>query len=153
MNITTKTGDKGTTQFENEQISKGDNKIEFIGNIDELQVALGGIKSEDKQIINSIKNIQTKLFDIYSNKITPEDVQNLEELQQALLNTDSIVFDWNLTTPKTFPVDFARVTTRKAERVYSRLNQQDEYVLQYLNRLSDYLWILGRYIESVPKEK
>ena len=155
MKVTTKNGDKGTTMFRlGETISKADVRIEFVGTVDELQVAIGGVLMPNQDIADQLHWVQKKLFDIYSKKIEPEDVQHLEAWQEQLHNDPEITFDWNLTTPKTFLVDLARVTARKLERVYHCLPEEEkhEQTTLFLNRLSDYLWSVGRKIESVPKE-
>ena len=155
--VTTKVGDKGKTFYKDgEFISKGDDIIEFFGCIDELQVALGGIdKYIDERSKQNIVEVQKKLFDIYSEKITFDDVDKIELWQKELMDKYTITYDWNLTTPKTLNIDEARVRARKTERAYHRCKIQNkpEATMKYLNRLSDYLWTLGRSVHSVPKGK
>jgi cob(I)alamin adenosyltransferase len=155
MKVTTKTGDKGTTMFRvGETISKADVRIEFVGTVDELQVAIGGILMPNQELADQLRWVQKKLFDIYSKKVVQEDVDQLEAWQDQFHKDPEITFDWNLTTPKTFPIDLARVTARKLERVYHCLPEEEkhEQTTLFLNRLSDYLWSAGRKIESVPKK-
>ena len=155
MKVTTKTGDKGKTLYKTQNISKGDERIEFLGSIDELQVALGNISDVNEEIKMNIQTIQKKIFNIYSNQVETEDIEEIENWQEELMKSKHITYDWNLTTQKTFPIDFARVTARKVERNYSRLENLEEInenVQAYLNRLSDFLWVLGRFVESVPKD-
>lgn len=155
MKVTTKSGDKGKSQFEpGVFISKSDRKFEFVGTVDELQVAIGGIRSPTEEIREQLERVQKKLFDIYSNKVFSEDTDKLESWMKGFEEDPNISFDWNLTTTKTFNVDFARVVSRKLERVYHALEEEDksEGTTKFLNRLSDYFWFVGRKIESVPKD-
>ena len=156
MNITTKNGDKGSTLFKTGKMDKSDPRIDFVGSIDELQVAIGGIEPENEETAYKLRTIQETLFNIYPDKITPQDIKNLEDWQEELTKSNNIFYDWNLTTPKTYRIDSARVIARKTERKYVRLKKYEELNennLQYLNRLSDFLWILGRKVESLQKKK
>lgn len=157
MNISTKTGDKGTTLYKpGQRVSKSDERLAFVGGIDELQVTIGGILHNRLTVRDQLVHIQKKLFDIHSGKLGPEDVRDIEKWQEQLMAEYSITFDWNLTTPKTFNADYARVTARRLERMYYKIDMEEEKsesVMQYLNRLSDYLWVVGRTIESKPKKE
>lgn len=154
MDITTKAGDKGKSQYTGGFFPKSDNRFEFVGSVDELQVAVGGISSPDNEVREQLEWVQKKLFDLYSKKVFDEDIEKIEGWMAGLKNDDEITFDWNLTTPKTFNVDYARVVARKLERVYHSLPEEEknEQTTQFLNRLSDYFWYVGRKIESVPKD-
>lgn len=155
MKVTTKTGDKGETVYKpGVKISKGDERIAFVGSIDELQVAIGGIDHDSKKVREQLLHIQKKLFDIHNNKLVPEDTTDLEKWQDELMEEYKIEFDWNLTTPKTFRADYARIVARKVERMYYKIGpklERDDNNRMYLNRLSDYLWVVARTIESVKK--
>lgn len=156
MKVTTKVGDKGTTQIgPNEFAPKGGEIVEFYGTIDELQVAIGNIEVQEQELQEYLQQLQRKLFDIYSGKITQEDVDKIENYQKQLQDDPEIIFDWNLTTPQTFPADYARVTARKLERQYYRaeFEQENTALKQFLNRLSDFMWVVGRHIESKPKKQ
>ncbi|MFW6026456.1 MAG: ATP:cob(I)alamin adenosyltransferase [Candidatus Woesearchaeota archaeon] len=147
MEISTKRGDNGKTFYKSNKVNKSDERIEFIGAIDELQVALGGIEVRSEEVNEYIKEIQADIFKLYSDRIFPDDVKKIEEIQADL--SKYVRFDWDLTTPKSFPVDFARVTVRKVERKYWNLDgyeKLNENIAKYLNRLSDLLWIIGRIV-------
>lgn len=154
MDITTKAGDKGQSQYSGEFVPKSDAKFEFVGTVDELQVSIGGISSPDNEVKEQLEWIQKKLFDIYSKDVSEGDTQKVESWMNKIKESPEITFDWNLTTPKTFNVDNARVVARRLERVYHSLQEEEknEQTTTFLNRLSDYFWYVGRKIESVPKE-
>ena len=158
MNISTKEGDGGFTSIDNDtRVSKDSWFLDFFGTIDELQVAIGGITMRDKRFERQLLIIQEKVFDIYTNNFTSADVEMLENWIDEIRNTCDITYDFQLTTSQTYFIDNARVTTRRLERVYYKLRSsdedvedveqryaKDEYLRKYLNRLSDYFWMLGR---------
>ncbi|MFB6246278.1 MAG: ATP:cob(I)alamin adenosyltransferase [Candidatus Pacearchaeota archaeon] len=154
MDITTKAGDKGQSQYTGGFFPKSDTKFQFVGTVDELQVSVGGISSPDNKVKEQLEWIQKKLFDIYSKDVSKEDTEKIESWMKEIKENPKITFDWNLTTPKTFNVDNARVVARRLERVYHSLPEEEknEETTMFLNRLSDYFWYVGRKIESVPKD-
>lgn len=164
MNITTKQGDDGFTQVApDRRVSKASTEVEFLGSIDELQVAIGGISLPMPEIHQMLSVIQKDLFTvasmIYNSKnqeVVSQKVTQLEQWQLQITKRHVIEYDWHLTTPETYFIDRARVTTRRSERLIVRLFEQMELgerarIAQlYLNRLSDFLWIVGRLVKPKP---
>lgn len=172
MKIYTKTGDKGTTAlFGGTRVPKYNIRIESYGTIDELNSYLGLIR--DQEISAVIKEdlivIQHKLFTIGAilatdpekavlkngrdrlniEKITPEDIEFLEvkmdDMEIGLPEMTHFVLPGGHTTVSYCHI--ARCVCRRAERITAELNDEfsvDFGVLQYLNRLSDYLFMLAR---------
>lgn len=165
MKIYTKTGDQGSTAlFGGKRISKADLRIEAYGTIDELNSWLGLVRD---QPINAGRNefitgIQNNLFVIGSmlaaepgnKKIRIPLLQDLavKDLEEAIDRMDE-----SLPPMRSFvlpggsqSVSFchvARTVCRRAERRVVALYQHEEadpLVLTYLNRLSDYLFMLAR---------
>lgn len=165
MKIYTKTGDKGTTSlFGGKRVSKSDLRIETYGTIDELNSYVGLVRDQavNQNRKNVLVEIQDRLFTIGSILATEpgntkvkipsliqKDVTNLEKEIDAM--------DASLPPMKSFvlpgghqAVSFchvARTVCRRAERLVIALDGQekiDALVIQYLNRLSDYLFMLSR---------
>lgn len=163
--IYTKTGDKGQTSLiGGTRVPKFNIRIEAYGTVDELNSNIGLIR--DQAIDNHSKEIlieiQDRLFTIGSllaedtkkNKMTlPQisetDIQLLEKeidkMNETLPEMKSFVLPGGHTTISFCHV--ARCVCRRAERCVLRLNEEqpvNELVYKYLNRLSDYLFVLSR---------
>ena len=166
--IYTKTGDKGETSlFGGARLPKSHLRIEAYGTVDELNSYIGLVRDclseESTRIL--LKNIQDRLFDVGSNlavdpakKMQVPEIQSIdiEVLEQAMDQMDE-----SLAPLKNFilpgghtTVSFchiARTVCRRAERnvvALSMHDEVDEILIQYLNRLSDYLFILARKIAA-----
>ena len=167
MKIYTKKGDKGETSlFDNKRVPKDDIRVESYGTIDELGSFIGLAKNyvEDKEIGDSLKNIQNKLFTVASYLAT----EDKEKISFHIKETDidyleSIVDNYmsKLNNPKGFIVPatnvksayihVARTVCRRGERRIISLSRQveiDPLVIKYVNRLSDALYAIGRYLED-----
>jgi len=172
MKIYTKTGDKGTTAlFGGTRVPKHDLRIESYGTVDELNSYIGLIRDQkiDTKTIESLIRIQNELFTLGAMLATPPDKEVLKNGKQRLnipkINTTSIelleaeIDTMNLELPPMTnfilpggnqTVSFchiARCVCRRAERVSTELNENEAIssdVLRYLNRLSDYLFVLAR---------
>lgn len=171
MNIYTKTGDKGQTSlFDNKRVSKDDLRVESYGTIDELNSFLGLAKNYivDKEAYEVIHGIQRKLFDIgaelaTANKekvpvITDEnDIKYLEDMIDKYMSM--------VKKPNRFVIPgegkgsaflhVSRTVCRRAERRIISLANQEEinpYLIKYINRLSDFLYALSRYVEEGYEE-
>jgi cob(I)alamin adenosyltransferase len=172
MKIYTKTGDKGTTSlFGGTRVPKHHIRIESYGTVDELNAHIGLIKDQKieahtKEILN---RVQDRLFTIGSTlatepekatlksgkerlripKISEEDIMLLEK-EMDLMN-DALPEMTHFVLPGGHQsVSFchiARCVCRRAERMATALYEIspfDEMVIKYLNRLSDYLFVLAR---------
>lgn len=128
MRIVTKRGDKGTTgTLDGRRVSKGSEEIEFIGALDELQSFLGLIENNYE-----IDEIQYDLYKIMGNKEV-----EVERLDGYIANLTVPVID-RFIIPKGI-THVARAVCRRAERCAVRIGHNS---IAYLNRLSDYLYIL-----------
>lgn len=180
MKIYTKTGDKGETGlYGGTRISKSSARVESYGNIDELNAFVGMAKSEiqDEEVIRQLKKIQFDLFTVGSEAATPVDKLTLAngKPRLPLLISDTEIEEleqWMDTFDKKLePLQFfilpsggkvatmlhvARTVCRRAERSLVFLNQNEEVrpeMIKYLNRLSDYLFVLARYISKLNGEE
>lgn len=169
MKIYTKTGDQGTTAlFGGKRVSKSDLRIESYGTVDELNSWLGVLRDQE---VNKSRNeilvtIQNRLFVIGSVLAvepgnTKVKVPSLKESDIQLLENEIDKMDAALPPMRFFilpgghaSVSFchvARTVCRRAERYVVSLSQQesvDAFVIKYLNRLSDYLFVLARNMGS-----
>lgn len=165
MKIYTKTGDKGQTSLiGGVRVPKYHLRIESYGTIDELNSFIGLVKDQemgkhDKEVL---KEIQDRLFTIGSSLASDPEKSRMKipELRQEdveLLESEIDRMNERLPELKHFilpggntAVSFchaARSICRRAERVTVHLSEQSEVndlVIVYLNRLSDYLFVLAR---------
>jgi len=166
--IATKRGDGGETSLANGiRISKADLRVETYGTIDELNAVMGFARSlcESTEINESVKSIQRELFILCSSlatqkeaeklsvTVTPAMVDALTAQVHHLEKIEGMLSDWSIAGEHTVSAafDMARTVCRRAERHLVRLISTGESInpniLPYLNRLSDLLWLLGRWVE------
>ena len=167
MKVYTKKGDKGTTQLlGGSMVDKDHAKLECYGTIDELNSFIGNVYDQElnsfhKEILLKIQNQLFNLgsiisFDGEKNKIKLPNIkiENIKMLEKAIDKMEE-----NLPKLKSFILPsghptaskchIARTVCRRAERnlvTLSKTTKIDMLHLQYLNRLSDYLFILSRAI-------
>lgn len=172
MKIYTKTGDAGETAlFGGTRVKKYNARIESYGTLDELNSYIGLIKDQeiDKNTKETLLKIQNELFVIGAMLATPKEKETLKNGQERLniftIDEDAIVFleseidkiDAVLPQMTHFilpgghqTVSFchvARCICRRAERLVVALNEDeiiDSIIIKYLNRLSDFLFVLAR---------
>ena len=168
--ITTKTGDKGQTSlFSGEKVSKHSPRLETYGDIDELVSLLSIARHhvQNQNIQNEILFIQRSLFIISSELATTAD--KLEKLpkrvDEAMLNAlekRRIALEEQVELPRGFVIpgntlasaylDYGRAVSRRCERKVVALLEEkimnNEIPLVWLNRLSDYLYLLARLEEG-----
>lgn len=167
MKIYTKKGDQGSTGLiGGTRVSKGDVRIEAYGTIDELNSYIGLISTLeiDQRYQLQLQEIQDRLFTIGSHLAAdPEkskmqlpdlleaDVQKLEHwmdiMDEALPALTAFILPGG--HPNCAHAHVARCICRRAERMVVTLDELEgvqELVLAYLNRLSDYLFVLARKI-------
>ena len=160
MKIYTKGGDKGQTSLVGgTRVSKAHDKIEAYGTVDELNSAIGIIACSNEEHANFLKTIQHKLFNAGSILASENDLSfELPSIQLSdieLLEKEIDRLEKGLPRLKNFILPggsiisahthLARCICRRAERRIVGL-EEDKYalILQYLNRLSDYLFVLSR---------
>ena len=176
MKIYTKTGDNGETSlFGGKRVKKYHVSIQAYGTVDELNSWIGLLK-DSLQTSNEISfgNVQDNLFVIGSHLASGEDEKLISKLPSL---TDSAIKELenaidsmqkNLPEMKNFILPgghvlssychIARCVCRRAERLTIEISEQihvNPKIVQYLNRLSDYLFVLSRKILSdleVPEQ-
>lgn len=164
IKIYTKTGDKGETGlYGGKRVSKDDLRIEAYGTIDELNAVLGGLADivTDLQIIAFIRQIRADLFVIGSHlaKDPAKDLVLPHLPATRITEMEATIDLWekhlpplkNFILPGGHPTvsnaHIARCICRRAERrsvTLSKSDIVDPVIIQYLNRLSDYLFVLSR---------
>jgi cob(I)alamin adenosyltransferase len=177
VKIYTRTGDKGETSlYTGQRIPKNDPSIEAIGTVDECNCAIGiAISMMDSQtdlskVRDQLETVQHALFDVGAALATPR-------TRAATIKLDKTRFDHEETTvlerwidemEKELPelhsfilpgghqsgsmLHLARSICRRAERLVvplHKLGDVPDSVLIYLNRLSDYLFVVSRYVNHL----
>jgi cob(I)alamin adenosyltransferase len=168
LKIYTKTGDKGTTSLiGGTKVPKSHLRIEAYGTVDELNSCIGLCRDllEDRASKNILLEAQDRLFTIGSSlacdpikepkmripDLRPADVQLLENEIDRINDMLPVMKSFILPGghPIVSQIHIARCVCRRAERCCVRLELEslevEPIILQYLNRLSDYLFILSRY--------
>lgn len=176
MKVYTKTGDKGTTAlFGGTRVPKHHIRIESYGTVDELNSHIGLIRDQaiSEHHRKLLIEIQDRLFVVGAILATAPDKEVLKSGKQRLnimriseeditaLENEIDSIDAALPPmthfilpgghPTVSYCHIARCVCRRAERLSSQLNEVepiDELVLKYLNRLSDYLFMLARKLSS-----
>ena len=172
MKVYTKTGDKGTTAlFGGTRVPKHHIRIESYGTVDELNSYIGLIRDQEINTLYKtvLIEVQDRLFTVGAILATPPEKETLKNGQPRLQNLGIIESDIEYLEneidkmeeslpPMTHFVlpgghttvsycHIARCVCRRAERLATHLHElepTDELVLKYLNRLSDYLFVLAR---------
>lgn len=176
MKIYTKTGDKGTTAlFGGTRVPKHHIRIDSYGTVDELNANIGLLRDQevDARLSELLLLIQHKLFTIGSMlatdpkkatlksgkerldipKITLEDIELLEaemdRMNEKLPEMTHFILPGG--HPSVSICHICRCVCRRAERLATALYDLEpfeEHILKYLNRLSDYLFVLARKLTS-----
>ena len=157
--ITTRTGDNGTTGLgDGSRIHKSAIRVQVIGDIDELNSMLGVLLAEPlpKSAIDRLIRIQNNLFDLGGEICIPGHFM-ISEAQVIYLDEAIRALNAELPPLKEFILPggtraaglchVARTVTRRTERSLTTLANVDSVsaaALQYLNRLSDFLFVLAR---------
>lgn len=169
MKIYTKTGDKGRTSLiGGTKVSKAHTRIEAYGTVDELNSYVGLCKDllQDETTRQVLQEIQDRLFTIGAalacdpNKETKLKIPDLRESDVTVLELAIDKMDESLPVMHSFilpgghptvsHLHICRCIARRAERHCVRLESDHEelplLIIKYLNRLSDYLFVLARFI-------
>ena len=167
MKIYTRTGDQGTTSlFGGKRVSKAALRIESYGTIDELNSWIGVLRDQPVNAVRkeALLTIQDRLFTMGSMLATEPGnakvkIPMLADADVSFLETEIDAMDAALPPMRSFvlpgghqSVSFAHVTRtvcRRSERLVIALSAAevvDPIVIKYLNRLSDYLFVLSRKI-------
>ncbi len=167
--VTTGTGDTGYTGLLGERrVPKYDPRPDTFGTVDEATSALGLARAmtNDPKVKEIIYQIQQELYLLMGElattpenyekmglRMTIEHVQRLERVEEQLKREVEIPNKFIIPgdTPDGAALDLARTIIRRAERMAVKLLHdeviQNDEVVRYLNRLSDLIFILARYVE------
>lgn len=167
MKIYTKTGDDGTTSlFDGTRVSKTDPRVEAYGHVDEtnalLGMALAVLDHREQDIFALVGQIQKDLFalgaqlanpakrkqkqkaDFSADKVTFLE-KNIDRLEEELSPMKNFILPTGVTASAT--LHLARTVCRRAERFVVGLGKPvDPILVTYLNRLSDFLFVLARVV-------
>lgn len=167
MKIYTRTGDKGQTSVIGGRLDKNDIRVESYGTVDEVNSYIGLAVTEldpaiFQDVLADLEKIQHELFDCGGDlatisekapkKLTDETITYLEERIDAFIaeapELERFILPGGSKAAAT--IHIARTVTRRAERLVVALIKSDATIsplaLQYLNRLSDYLFAVARVI-------
>ena len=173
MKIYTRTGDDGTTGLiGGTRVKKYNIRLESYGTIDELNSYMGYIRSmqADKVVDNVLETIQNKLFVIGANLATEESItlikkqlpckkddielleREMDRMNESLPELRNFILPGGSQVSSVCHV--ARTVCRRAERRIVELadsHDVDAILIKYVNRLSDYLFVLSRYLNMTQK--
>jgi cob(I)alamin adenosyltransferase len=174
VKIYTKSGDKGTTSLVyGQRVAKHDTRVEAYGTCDEANSLIGLAlsylqvgKLEDRDIIvDALRKIQTTIFHVGAELATPAGKEVKWKLtEQDVTWLEEVMDQWNDKLPPLTnfilpggsqagaTLHLARTVVRRAERRAVIIEDVNPIVLSYLNRLSDFLFIAGRYVNHLLQE-
>ena len=136
MSVTTKTGDKGMSSYFEKRVSKDGKILEAVGTLDELQAVIQMISYK------KLDQVVDDLYLIMGKKLTKEKIEYLDEgikkLEKELKVQNKFVI---FTKEKALKLNWVRTIVRRAER--KSLVFKDKNILVYLNRLSDFIYLLA----------
>ena len=178
--IYTKTGDEGETSlFTGKRVPKNDPFIEAIGTVDECNSAIGlaislmPMELPFDEVLEQLETIQHALFDLGAALATPRSSTSTAKLEKTRFDDEEILLleQWidsitaelppltHFILPGGHPcgaaLHLARSICRRAERLVIPLQKDGDVnknVLVYLNRLSDYLFVVSRYLNALCKK-
>ena len=166
ISITTKTGDRGHTRlFSGEDVSKNSRRLDAYGDLDELVslLSIARHKLQDQNLKQDILSLQRNLFIVGSELATTD--KKLDTLPQRVdssmlksLEKEMKALEDSVEIPRGFVIpgnslgasylDYARAISRRLERKVAGLLEdkmlKNETLLVWLNRLSDYLYLMAR---------
>ena len=174
MSIVTKRGDRGTTELMyNRRVSKCHPRVEAYGAVDELNAAIGLARAAAEidsvrerlaavqqdlvvlmgELATAVEDLPRYLKDGYE-LVSPGMTGQLEKWAGEIEATEVSTRGWATPGANTISaaLDLARTVCRRAERRACALHDtgqlQNSEILVYLNRLSDLLWLLGRWVDA-----
>ena len=171
----TRSGDQGETAlFGGRRVSKDDPRVEAYGSVDELNSTLGVAVSflRQKRIVAALQSIQNELFNIGS-ELASESGPKADrgrmfiDPKRKIAGLERLIDEHDANVPplRTFILPsgaragallhLARGVCRRAERAVVRLSRQEDVNPQlviYLNRLSDLLFVLARYVNKAARK-
>jgi cob(I)alamin adenosyltransferase len=172
MPIYTRTGDKGKTSlFDGTRVLKSHPRVDTYGTIDELNSTIGHViahlRAQENHVKKELEKIQHDLFDIGSALATPHPLP-VTGLDKRPKEFEAVIDAYTSKMPEIkyfiLPgggkagslLHVARTITRRAERQLVILMQKEEIdqaIVIYLNRLSDLLFTMARFVNYKEKKK
>jgi cob(I)alamin adenosyltransferase len=178
VSIVTKTGDKGETGLMyNRRVSKCDPRVTAYGDIDEVTSNLGMVRalssnpwiqenifSIQKDLIALMGELATKVEDLERYQkdgfsiVTQSLTEKLDKLAKEIEARGLTFHDWIIpgNNPTSAALDIARTVCRRAERQVCDLHNnqllRNAEIIVFLNRLSDVLWLMARWVEAEQKQ-
>ncbi|MFL6735303.1 MAG: cob(I)yrinic acid a,c-diamide adenosyltransferase [Sphingomicrobium sp.] len=165
--IYTRTGDTGSAGLvDGSRVSKSSLRMIAIGEVDEANAAIGLALAhlEDDESSRQLLRIQNELFDAGADVATPGEVEGALRItasqgERLEAEIDAMNADLDPLTSFILPsgsvavatLHHARTVVRRAERAAVALNEQEAlnpHLLAYLNRLSDHLFVMARYVAA-----
>jgi cob(I)alamin adenosyltransferase len=179
--VYTRTGDAGKTRLAGgQQVWKDSLRVEAYGTVDELNASVGlvrvfnaggvGLCAEAACLEEELRWVQNKLFDVggilatapgqtFRNmpQVTGKDVTRLERLMDRCQKDLAPLKEFILPGGGRVSglLHLARTVCRRAERICVRLSREepvDPFIVKFLNRLSDALFVLGRWVSKTQGE-
>ncbi len=165
--IITKTGDDGTTGLSgNKRVSKADEIIEAIGTVDELNSAIGmaRVVCNNDELDKELQQLQHNLFNVGGDLCLEGSTLILQNTIQAVENSvekhnKHLAPLTNFILPTgselTARIHMARSICRRAERELvkaKRIHEFNPQVLIFINRLSDWLFVVARFTDETDEE-
>lgn len=154
MKIYTKKGDSGYSDILKKRVKKSDIIFDITGSMDKLLSCLNFVRidTENDDIQTEILNLQKDLIKLngYIAGYTEFscDVSFFEERIDFYMSKAGAFKEFTLAKTKSgAQLDFARCVCRECERYAVKTDYIDEKVLKYLNRMSDYLYALSKYVD------
>ncbi|SEQ47968.1 cob(I)yrinic acid a,c-diamide adenosyltransferase [Piscibacillus halophilus] len=171
MRIYTRSGDKGTTSLiYGKRVKKNDIRVEAYGTCDEANSMIGVARSHlineewdgKESVIEALHKVQTVLFHVGAELATPSGKEVMWKLRNEHIDfLEKQIDEWdssldelkNFILPSGHPsasaLHVARTIVRRAERMAVAIEDvENDMVLQYLNRLSDFLFVAARYVNK-----
>lgn len=163
--VVTRGGDKGETSLgDGRRVAKDALRVEAYGTVDEANAAIGVLRLHAPREDALLAEIQNDLFDVGADLCVPGEIGDRLRLNEApSLRLENMISAMNgLLPPLTSFVlpagcpgaayaHVARTVVRRAERLVVRLSREEEVnaqVVCYLNRLSDFLFVLARHLNA-----
>ncbi len=172
MKIYTKGGDAGLTGLVGGmRVPKDDHRIQTYGTLDELNAVVGIVLSDEElpsEIRVCLFRLQNELFQLGAELATPSGsalaLSCIQSFHVDAIEKEIDAMQLELPPLKTFIlpggthgsawVHFARTVSRRAERelvAFNRVDPVRPVILQYLNRMSDYLFVIARYLNHLSQ--
>jgi cob(I)alamin adenosyltransferase len=180
VKIYTKTGDKGDTSlFGGGRVKKNHPRVAAYGEVDELNSFLGALVVElhkgdlslNKRISTGIQEflqtMQHRLFDLGA-ELATNDAKFIAKLPRRITNDDVVLLETSIDTMQTVlkplknfilpggssaaaAAHICRSVSRRAERAMVEAGDTPELLVSYINRVSDYFFVLARYLNHLTQ--